>query len=372
MKADPDKWGVRECIACGRCGWGCPLSRRQGDFSPRTFAERYLSGESPAHRSMWSCTSCAVCTHLCERGVGFHQFIREARAELRGTLPPESTHGGIMDVLTIMNAKGGLRPRGGAWITPDLDLDPDGSTILYVGCISYLDVLFRHLRGDVLNIPRAAVILLNAMGIRPRLLNEERCCGHDAYWKGEDDEFLRLAELNVEAIEGAGVKEVITICPEGYTAFTQLYPTHLGPLGFEVRHMTEVLSRGIKEGAISLSNNGSLLTYQDPCRATRHADLTGEARTIIGAMGELREMPRSGGMAACCGHSGWVNCDSMTKDWQLERLREAESTGADTLITSCPKCLIHLSCATYSALGHGEGGPRIKDLYVMAAERLKR
>ena len=52
------------------------------------------------------------------------------------------------------------------------------------------------------------------MGIRPRLLASERCCGHDAYWSGDEALFERLARANVEAVREAGVKEIVAFCPE--------------------------------------------------------------------------------------------------------------------------------------------------------------
>lgn len=87
-------------------------------------------------------------------------------------------------------------------------------------------------------------------------------------------------------------------------------------------------------------------------------------------MGELHDMTRSGAMSACCGTAGWVDCDHTAKKVQLERLREAAGTGAGTLVTACPKCLVHLSCADKH---HGEQlsrRVRIEDLYVRAARQL--
>ena len=77
-------------------------------------------------------------------------------------------------------------------------------------------------------------------------------------------------------------------------------------------------------------------------------------------------------MSACCGTAGWVDCDHTAKRVQLERLGEASATGASTLVTACPKCLVHLSCADRH---HGEEldrRVRIEDLYVRAAKALVR
>ena len=47
----------------------------------------------------------------------------------------------------------------------------------------------------------------------------------------------------------------------------------------------------------------------------------------------------------CCGSTAWINCGGCSKLIQLEKLRQARETGARVMLTSCPKCQIHLSCA---------------------------
>ena len=67
---------------------------------------------------------------------------------------------------------------------------------------------------------------------------------------------------------------------------------------------------------------------------------------------------------------GFQNCTSFTKLIQAERLREARGTGADTLVTACPKCEIHLGCALCEPGLGEELGLRIVDIAALAASRL--
>ena len=46
----------------------------------------------------------------------------------------------------------------------------------------------------------------------------------------------------------------------------------------------------------------------------------------------------------CCAGGTWSNCDRYAKKLQVERLREARSTGAELLVTACPKCQVHFRC----------------------------
>jgi heterodisulfide reductase subunit D len=364
-----EQLGVSGCVTCGRCTWACPVSRRPGDFSPRTLVERFLrEGRVPNDRGIWSCTNCAMCSEVCDSGVRFHEFIRDLRGEIVKDVPPEMTHGGIVPSVRRLTSMPHISPRKNTWVTDSMELDPGSGTLLFVGCVPYFDVMFRDFRDDLLEIPRAAVSLLNAMGVKPALIDGERCCGHDAYWMGDMATLENLARLNIEAIEARGTDRVVFTCPEGYWTFKELYPRLIGPLGFRVENLAELLGNAIKDETIVLERSDMKITFQDPCRLGRYSGIVDEPRTIIDALGVRQEMERTGRLSACCGHSNWVNCDTYTRDWQLERLREAESTGSEVLVTACPKCLIHLTCAQRNL---PERGINIKDIYVMAASALK-
>lgn len=288
--------------------------------------------------------SCAACTETCGNGVNFHEFMREVRKEIRDNLRPEMTHGGLMELIRDFNAQDWARPSKTGWLTDDLQIDPSSSTLLFIGCIPYFDVIFEGLNGNLLEIPRAAVKLLNAMDIVPRVLPEERCCGHDSYWLGDEENFLNLARINLKLIRDAGIDRVVTICPEGYFMLKCIYPEYLGPLKFEVVSILELIDREVSSGRLYFSPMNEIITFQDPCRLTRYLKLGDVPRRLLSTIGEVREMERSGTISACCGHSHWVNCDSYTKRWQMERLKEAKDTGARILATACPKCLIHFLC----------------------------
>ena len=369
VKESAARHGVSACINCGKCTWGCPVSHRTGEFSPRKVVEEYVGmGKIASDKGLWDCMTCGMCTELCTSGVEFHEFVREVRPSLRRSVPPETTHSDIFQVIQSMSSFSRINPRTNNWMTPDLRIDPDSSTLLFVGCTPYFDVMFKHIRSDLLEIPRSSVRLLNRIGIKPRLLEHERCCGHDAYWLGDQNTFKRLAEANVEAIVETGVDEVVAFCPECYSALKDLYPRFLGRLDFRVRNLTAMIGEAVRDREITLCDSGKTFTYHDPCRLSRHSSVIQEPREILRGMGRLIEMPRSGSMSACCGISCWVNCGASTKEWQLDRLREAGATGADGLVTACPKCLIHFSCAMHEHTSQSQGSAvPISDIHVLAS-----
>jgi heterodisulfide reductase subunit D len=367
-----DAYGASKCVDCGRCTYACPASQIGGDFSPRGIMEKMeLTGKVPVNKDIWLCMTCKQCTQICQFGVQFHEVVREIRPELGRALPPEPNHGGAPEALERLTAMPNIHPRKQRWMTPDLRIDETSGTLLFVGCTPFFDVIFRYLRNDLLEIPRSTVRLLNAVGVSPRLLADERCCGHDSYWLGDEELFEKVARLNVEAVERLGINELVAFCPECAATWKQLYPKAVGKLSFDVRSTSEVLAEALGEGRLRFDSTEEKLTFQDPCRLGRHVGVYDEPRQLISSLGRLEDMPRSREMAACCGNSSFVNCGSQTRLWQLERINEAAGTGASRLVTACPKCLIHMTCALNEGVQLVE---RVKmpliDLHVLAASAL--
>ena len=162
---------------------------------------------------------------------------------------------------------------------------------------------------------------------------------------GDEEGFRRLAEANVQTIADSGAKRVIFSCPECYNAFRSDYPRFVGQLPFEVVHLVELLNEHIDQ--LELGDLEQKVTFHDPCRMGRYLGLYDEPRALIEAIPgtEMVEMRKNRAAALCCGSAGWVNCGRCAKGIQTERLRQAQATGATRMVTACPKCRIHLTCA---------------------------
>jgi Fe-S oxidoreductase len=86
---------------------------------------------------------------------------------------------------------------------------------------------------------------------------------------------------------------------------------------------------------------------------------------------KIREMENSGRSAICCGNNAFINCDVYSKRVQVQRLQEAKATGADLLITACPKCMIHLTCTMKDPLRRGSLAMEIRDLVSVLADQIE-
>jgi Fe-S oxidoreductase len=258
------------------------------------------------------------------------------------------------------------------WVDKSLKTATESDVLYFVGCHPYFDVLFSDLGVRTVDTAKGAVKLLNKLGIVPALMPNERCCGHDLLWAGDREHFLKLAEHNIREISKTGAKQVVTTCPEGYKTLKFEYPRYFGNMDFEVVHISLLLAEAVADDKLKFRRTNKKVTYHDPCRLGRFADIYDEPRSIIGAIPglELVEMPHNRVSALCCGTQAWMNCGTVNKQIQAERLREASATGADILLTSCPKCQIHLKCALHDGKLAEELGIEIEDITSLAAKAL--
>jgi Fe-S oxidoreductase len=237
-----------------------------------------------------------------------------------------------------------------------------------VGCLPYFEIFFSDLDLNLKKIAADTVRILNSLGIEPVVLSDERCCGHDLIWTGDEETFDRLRRLNLESFHKAGVRTIITACGECSHVLKQLYPDAADPFPFEVMHLSEFLQ---KTDFPLEKKRDRVVTFQDPCRLGRFQGVYDAPRQLLGSILELREMRHFAAGAWCCGNSAWLGCDRYSKQMQVERLLEAHGTQSDMLVTACPKCQVHLTCAMRDVNRLQDLHMEIKDLSSVIAEALE-
>ena len=362
------------CMECGLCTGSCPVSREVSTFSPRQMIKRAVLEPDDGlinSREIWACLSCANCSGRCPAEIDFPEFISSHRQQAResGNLPQESHHG-ILQAIAGLQAHNISQQRTD-WARDAGTFCDTGSYFYFVGCLPFFDVTFRYLNLSPLDSARSMLKLLNEMGIEPVISDDERCCGHDALWCGDHTTFRKLAEKNLEVINASGAETVLFSCPEGYVTFKNYYPKYFGALPFEVLHMTEFLAQELPETDLTFqASSAETVTYHDPCRLGRLAGIYEAPRRLIEMLPEVKllEMERIRENALCCGTSAWMECANHSKAIQTERMQEAIQTGAQTLITACPKCQIHFTCARSET----DINLKMIDLYTYLAGKLKK
>jgi Fe-S oxidoreductase len=250
------------------------------------------------------------------------------------------------------------------------DLATETAEVLYhAGCRYSFDE-------ELWPIARSSVELLKRSGVDVGIMGSgEACCGGRAYEMGYQAELIKYAEHNTELWASTGVKTVVTSCSDCYHAFKVLFDKIGTKPQIEVLHITELLERLLGEGRLKPTKEVPMtVTYHDPCHLGRLGEpwvhWEGEETKVLsqligynppkefrrGANGVYEpprnilrsipgltfvEMDRIREYAWCCGAGGGVN--EAYPDFAMwtaeERLKEAESTGANSLATACPWCI---------------------------------
>jgi heterodisulfide reductase subunit D len=340
------------CLECGKCTSLCPVSRHNSNFSPRAMLERALMGfgdELVHDRELFSCLACYACSDLCPSDVDYPVFTRKMRILASGQGEHgDCAHSGTLLSVMRLTSHPDIRQKRLEWLD-GCRTSEKGDVLYFVGCAPYFEPVFEDIEVSPVNIARSSIKALNALGIEPVVLPNERCCGHDLLWTGDVETFKKLAQYNAEMIKESGAKKIVFSCPEGCRTFKIDYPQYV-ELDCEVIHITELLAQNLSTLPLKVKQSNpkvKRVTYQDPCRLGRQMGIYEPPREIIKAIPgvELVEMEHNADNSICCGTSAWTNCGSYSKKIREERLLEAKATGAELLITACPKCQIHFKCA---------------------------
>jgi len=218
-----------------------------------------------------------------------------------------------------------------------IEVKPEAEIFYFVGCTSS----YRTKK-----IAEATVKLFKKLGLDFTISPDEWCCGSPLLRTGRNNQAIELMKHNRELIENSKAKKVVFSCAGCYRAIKTDYQKEIGNLGVELLHVSQLLNKLLDEGQIKLKDKECKVTYHDPCHLGRHEKVYDEPRNMIKAVPGtiLNEMDRITMNAWCCGAGGGVK--SAFKEFAIatsqERIREAELTNAEILLSCCPFCKTNL------------------------------
>jgi Fe-S oxidoreductase/nitrate reductase gamma subunit len=353
------------CMRCGRCVEACPSTGAGEPFVPRDFIQairralwqehfpwgdiRVLSRgeEMEVDEKFWYCTTCRACLEVCPvYGATFEAVIKQRILAVEdGTHVPKLMNQTLEKVFKYDNPWESSKRNRGAW-AEGMDLvnlskrGAEGDLCYFVGCTTSFDDTAKGIALSFSKILQAAKINFGILG------KKEPCCGDIARRAGELGLFVEQMEKCLDLFDKYGITDVVTSSPHCFHTFRNEYPE----APFNTRHYTLVLRELIANGQLRFKKRlERTVTYHDPCYLGRYNRIFDEPREIIRLIPGLNlvEMTHHRADSLCCGGGGgrmWQDLDGEVKMSEV-RIREAEATGAQILITTCPLCRIMLEDA---------------------------
>jgi len=369
---------IMACIMCGFCRGGCPT---YGEASLESFNARgrvilayhLLTGRLEPSKELaerfYRCTTCLNCNAVCPAGIKVPDIIQAARTRLvnAGYLPP--IHQTLMESI---EEKG--NPFGEA-IEKRTDIYPSeykprekAPTLLYFGCVaSYQDINI---------IPSTLTIMNKAHVDYMSLGNKEYCCGYISFLVGNEKEFETCINKNVSLFKQMGLKEIVTTCAGCYRTFKDLYPKHRKLENIQIYHIVEYLEKLIADRQITFKNGAKKVkvAYHDPCDIGRHMNIYDPPRNVIRAIPsvELVEFPQNRNLAKCCGGGGGLKAydTEMSLEIAYKRIQEANSVGAEVVVSACPACKSNLQVAAARLRKEKKGRIKVMDITELVADAI--
>jgi len=356
---------------------------------------------------IYRCPMCAACDVNCKRVmdldiIGVLSALREEACQ-RGYGPLPAHKEFIQSIQNYDNVWKQPRSRRANWARKlkikDLSKKGEKAEVLYfVGCTYAYKPGMQDVPLGTARIMKEADIDFGILGTK------EPCCGGIIDNVGDTRNFEEIAKRNIEIFEDLGVKLIVTNCPGCFTTFSEKYARlqkkNTEDLPYKVLHATQLVDQLIKDGLIKFDKELNLrVTYHDPCHLGRRAEpykhwegkrtkfglfdpprdmnrgvngIYEPPRNILRSIPgiELTEMERIREASWCCGSGGGAK--SAYPDFAIatsvERIKEAEATGASILTTACPWCEANLR----DGIDASQSKLKVMDVIELAEKAMKK
>lgn len=383
----PSPADLSQCVHCGLCLPNCPTYLQTGyeAESPRgrihligALNEGRLSVTEGYQRHLELCLVCRNCESVCPSGVHFGRIMEAARAQLysRAALSWRERvfrrlafvellpHRGRLRLMfaallayqrtriqRLLHASGLLpRPLQEAELLlpplpapflPEWEVYPAIGRVrhrvgLFTGCVMpfvYGPVHWATLR------------VLRQNGCEVHVPRGQVCCGALNVHGGERSVAASLARQNLEAFLGRGLDAIVVNsagCGATMKEYAELLPeAEAAEFAALTRDVTEFLA------SIELEpfprEVRRVVTLQESCHLVHAQRVKSAPRDLLRAIPglELRELPHAD---LCCGSAGLYMLTQQDMSTRIldEKMAGVAATGADTLVTANPGCMMQL------------------------------
>ena len=388
------------CMKCGMCQAVCPLyaeTGREMDVARgklvlvEHLSSQLLNDPQGVQKRLERCLLCGSCAKACPSGVPVVDIFIKARAIigeylglppikkliLRSLLPRPRLMDGLQRLAAVGQGLfskkadpvlGSSCARLSAPVIRDRHYQPLATTPLhgelgkidepaasgkskvgfYPGCL--VDKVF-------LDVGRDAIDVLRHHGHGIFIPGEQVCCGIPALSSGDRQGFEQLMKRVLDQFEDADIDWLLTPCATCTATIREIWPLmaeylpqseqqRVHTLAQKTRDITEFLAQGLEEAPEKPESDSDAktgITYHDPCHLQKTLSVSRAPRQLVQANQkyDFREM---GAPDRCCGMGGSFNLlhYDLSRQVGQKKTDDVLATGADTVATACPACMIQL------------------------------
>lgn len=391
LAKDPLCREALRCIRCGACANICPVYRMVGGHAMGhvymgaigLILTYFYHGKDKARNIIQNCINCEACKAVCAGGINLPAVIAEIRARLNeedgspiessllakvlsnrklfhtllrfgkwaqkpvtaGTpyirhLPEVFLKGQGFRALPAIAAK----PFRDMWDKVKTLTNPNAKVkvALFAGCAQ--DFIYpEHLE--------AAVKVLTAKGCAVDFPMGQSCCGLPVQMMGERKAAIDVAKANVKAFNSPDYDYIITLCASCASHLKHAYPRILKDhleVSADMQQFTQrvidfssFVRDVLKVSEDDFKKSPEGVCYHAPCHLCRGMGITKQPRELIDAAASYKPAEEED---VCCGFGGSysVKFPEVASQMLDKKLGNMEASGASTLVTDCPGCVIQL------------------------------
>ncbi|MDR1955106.1 MAG: 4Fe-4S dicluster domain-containing protein [Candidatus Methanoplasma sp.] len=292
--------------------------------------------------AMYRCTGCGNCEAVCHANIPLVEFWETVRKWMvdEGAGPMTAHKGMAKKVGEVHNPYGEPPSKRGDWWPEDVKRSETPEVLFFAGCTG----AYRQQ-----TLPQTGVRILARAGVTVNTLGtEEWCCSSPLLRTGTHRHSLECTRKAVEGADGMGAKDMVMTCSGCYKTVSTDFGKFYAKAGQNVYHLSQYVEKLIAERKLPINHEfKAKVTYHDPCHMGRHMGVFDAPRNVLKKIKgiELVEMTRTKENSRCCGAGGGYKSqyNDMAVNIAAERIRDAEETGAEILVTCCPFCVVNLT-----------------------------
>lgn len=390
LARDPLFSQVLRCVRCGACANVCPVYRLVGGHkyghiyigAIGLILTYFFHGRDKAKNLVQNCINCGSCKDVCAAGIDLPLLIKEIHARIQdeeghpvpSTLLAKVLKNRKLFHTLLRSAKLAQKPLASGGFIRHLPMifskEQNFRALPAIAAKAFRD-LWPRIRPEVKDArlkvalfsgcvqdfvyPEQSVAAVNVVAGRGAALDfpmEQSCCGLPVMMMGEMAAARDVAQQNISALDPAKYDYILTLCASCASHLKHGYQKLLGndpswavrakQFADKVIDFSSFARDVLKLAPEDFRPGGGTATYHAPCHLCRGLGVIEAPRDLLRIAGV--EYKPAEEEDVCCGFGGTfsIKFPELSAELLAKKLANAEATGAATLVTDCPGCVMQL------------------------------